>query len=166
MIRQATSHDIKALADIGLTTFLETYAHLNTPENMEKYLVGKFTEESIGLEMNETGTIFLVEEEHQALLSYAKMRVNLTEMPDPKAIELERFYVKKTAQGQKLGKKMIDACIEMAKNQDFNLFWLGVWEHNHKAIGFYEAMGFTQFGKHVFQLGDDAQTDFLMKKQI
>ena len=44
--------------------------------------------------------------------------------------------------------------------------WLGVWEHNHKAIKFYQDKGFVRFGEHVFVLGEDRQTDFLMKKTL
>jgi ribosomal protein S18 acetylase RimI-like enzyme len=44
--------------------------------------------------------------------------------------------------------------------------WLGVWEKNEKAIQFYKKWGFVQFDKHLFQLGDDAQTDIMMKLQL
>jgi ribosomal protein S18 acetylase RimI-like enzyme len=44
--------------------------------------------------------------------------------------------------------------------------WLGVWEHNHQAIKFYTTWGFEKFGDHLFLLGDDPQTDWLMKKEL
>lgn len=43
---------------------------------------------------------------------------------------------------------------------------LGVWEHNHRALRFYEKNGFIAFGTHIFQLGNDQQTDILMKKSV
>ena len=42
--------------------------------------------------------------------------------------------------------------------------WLGVWEQNPRAIRFYEKNGFVPFDTHVFILGEDKQTDILMKK--
>jgi ribosomal protein S18 acetylase RimI-like enzyme len=44
--------------------------------------------------------------------------------------------------------------------------WLGVWEENQKAIRFYKKNGFVEFGKHIFRLGDDDQTDIMMKLDI
>ncbi|MEY3918157.1 MAG: Protease synthase and sporulation negative regulatory protein 1, partial [Bacteroidota bacterium] len=44
--------------------------------------------------------------------------------------------------------------------------WLGVWEHNPRAIRFYEKQGFVKFDQHIFQLGDDEQTDILMKLSL
>jgi len=47
-----------------------------------------------------------------------------------------------------------------------NYAWLGVWEENHRAIQFYAKNGFVTFDKHVFTLGDEQQTDLLMKLKI
>jgi ribosomal protein S18 acetylase RimI-like enzyme len=44
--------------------------------------------------------------------------------------------------------------------------WLGVWEKNERAINFYHRWGFEKFGEHDFILGDDVQTDWLMKKEL
>ena len=41
--------------------------------------------------------------------------------------------------------------------------WLGVWQENPKAIQFYTKNGFEVFDQHVFKLGDEEQTDFLMR---
>jgi ribosomal protein S18 acetylase RimI-like enzyme len=46
------------------------------------------------------------------------------------------------------------------------MIWLGVWEHNEHAISFYKKFGFEQFGDHIFMLGNDAQTDLLLKKNL
>jgi ribosomal protein S18 acetylase RimI-like enzyme len=43
---------------------------------------------------------------------------------------------------------------------------LGVWEQNENAIAFYTKKGFEIFDRHIFKLGDDPQTDFLMKLKI
>jgi ribosomal protein S18 acetylase RimI-like enzyme len=44
--------------------------------------------------------------------------------------------------------------------------WLGVWEKNEPAIRFYEKNGFKKFSKHIFKLGNDEQTDLLLKKTL
>jgi ribosomal protein S18 acetylase RimI-like enzyme len=56
--------------------------------------------------------------------------------------------------------------LEIAKLKKSDFVWLGVWEHNKKAIGFYRKNGFEVFDHHVFVLGNDHQTDLLMKKTV
>jgi ribosomal protein S18 acetylase RimI-like enzyme len=98
------------------------------------------------------------------IIGYAKMRVNLVENPDMKSLEIERIYISKDYHGQKYGAMLMQKCIDVAIENNYESIWLGVWEHNPKAINFYQKWGFEIFGEHIFQLGDDAQTDFLMKK--
>ena len=53
---------------------------------------------------------------------------------------------------------------EKAFEKNKQYIWLGVWEKNESALGFYRTIGFIPFGTHVFKLGDELQTDILMKK--
>jgi len=47
-----------------------------------------------------------------------------------------------------------------------NYVWLGVWEKNINAIAFYKRLGFYEDGRHPFKMGDELQTDFIMKKLV
>jgi ribosomal protein S18 acetylase RimI-like enzyme len=44
--------------------------------------------------------------------------------------------------------------------------WLGVWEQNHRALQFYKKNGFVPFDTHIFKLGNDEQTDIMMKLEL
>lgn len=79
-----------------------------------------------------------------------------------KGVEIERIYVIKQMKGRGIGRLMIEKTMEIAKNNGFDYVWLGVWADNAAAIAFYQKMGFTIFGEHIFMMGDDAQKDFLM----
>jgi len=35
-----------------------------------------------------------------------------------------------------------------------------------RAIGFYKKNGFSEFDKHIFRLGNDEQTDIMMKLKL
>ena len=163
-IRIATIKDVDQLCEIGKTTFVETYGDQNTPENLKNYLQEKFNKEQISDEIQTPKTIFLLVELGNETIGYAKMRINLEENPDEKALEIERIYISKKYHGQKYGAMLMQKCIDVAQENHYDSLWLGVWEHNPKAISFYQKWGFEVFGEHIFQLGDDAQTDFLMKK--
>jgi ribosomal protein S18 acetylase RimI-like enzyme len=83
-----------------------------------------------------------------------------------KTIEIERIYSTQEYIGKKAGKSLMEACLDVAREQDCETIWLGVWEHNPRAIAFYEKWGFEKFGSHPFLLGTDLQTDLLMKKNL
>jgi ribosomal protein S18 acetylase RimI-like enzyme len=163
-IKIATIDDITPLCEIGIKTFIETYGNQNTPQDLKKYLEGKFNKKQISDEILTPKTIFLLVELETEIIGYAKMRVNLVENSDMKSLEIERIYISKDYHGQKYGAMLMQKCIDVAIENNYESIWLGVWEHNPKAINFYQKWGFEIFGEHIFQLGDDAQTDFLMKK--
>ena len=163
-IRAATESDIELLCAIGMKTFVETYEQQNTPENLQNYLQEKFNEKQISDEIQTPKNVFLLVELEDKTIGYAKMRVNLIENPDENSLEIERIYIIKDYHGQKYGALLMQKCVDFAIENNYESLWLGVWEHNPKAIRFYQKWGFELFGEHIFQLGDDAQTDFLMKK--
>lgn len=163
-IKIATIEDITLLCEIGIKTFVETYGNQNTPEDLKKYLEEKFNKKQISDDILTPKTIFLLLELENEIIGYAKMRVNLVENPDMKSLEIERIYINRDYHGQKYGAMLMQKCIDVAIENNYESIWLGVWEHNPKAINFYQKWGFEIFGEHIFQLGDDAQTDFLMKK--
>ena len=58
---------------------------------------------------------------------------------------------------------MLQKSIDVARNMELDFVWLGVWENNLKAIGFYVNNGFIQFGSHEFKFGSEMQTDLILK---
>lgn len=60
----------------------------------------------------------------------------------------------------------MDKALEIALKNQHDFVWLGVWEKNTRAIHFYMKNGFVAFDKHIFQLGNDKQTDIMMKLML
>ena len=81
-----------------------------------------------------------------------------------------RKYLEEGFSIEKLTSELNDknAAFYLAENSDnvVGYVWLGVWEENPRAIRFYEKNGFVAFDKHIFRLGDDEQTDIMMKKKL
>lgn len=156
------------IADLSRTTFYDSFAHFNTAENMDKFMDGPFTREALIAEVGAPGNIFLLAYEAGEPLGYVRMREseNPTELGDVKAIEIARIYVVKESIGKGVGGLLLERCIHIAKEQNKDIIWLGVWEHNPRAIAFYSKWGFEKFGSHPFMLGDDRQTDWYMKKNL
>ena len=58
---------------------------------------------------------------------------------------------------------MYNKALQIAQEKNVGYLWLGVWEENHRALAFYKKNGFVEFDKHIFKLGNDPQTDIMMK---
>jgi ribosomal protein S18 acetylase RimI-like enzyme len=58
------------------------------------------------------------------------------------------------------------ACLDEARTRGCDVIWLDVWEHNLRARAFYRKWGFSEAGTQPFKLGDDMQTDLLMRRPV
>lgn len=167
-IRKVTLDDIGQLQKISRETFSETFSSSNTDENMKKYLAERFSNETLAREIgNESSEFYFALFENQ-VIGYLKLNfgTSQTELKDEKALEIERIYVLKEFHGKKVGQILYENAIEVAKQKKSDYVWLGVWEENPRAISFYKKNGFVEFDKHIFKLGDDEQTDVMMKLKL
>jgi ribosomal protein S18 acetylase RimI-like enzyme len=57
---------------------------------------------------------------------------------------------------------LITEAFDAARTAGARHLWLGVWEHNARALRFYAKCGFVDVGSHDFVLGTDRQTDRVM----
>ncbi|UGU16756.1 GNAT family N-acetyltransferase [Sinomicrobium kalidii] len=167
-IRKATLTNIEELQKIGKQTFAETFASGNSEEDMKAYLDQSFSKEKLQTELSDKNSEFYFAVLDDNVIGYLKINVgqSQTEVKDEKALEIERIYVLKEFHGKKVGQLLYEKAIEISKQKDIDYVWLGVWEENPRAIRFYEKNGFVEFDKHIFKLGDDEQTDIMMKLQM
>lgn len=160
--------DIDQLQKIGKQTFSETFSDGNTEENMAKYLNEGFSIEKLTKELNDKNAEFYFATIGEKVIGYLKLNFgqSQTELRDDNALEIERIYVVKEFHGKQVGQSLYDKALEIARKKQFNFVWLGVWEENPRAINFYKKNGFIEFDKHIFKLGNDEQTDIMMKLKI
>jgi ribosomal protein S18 acetylase RimI-like enzyme len=81
-------------------------------------------------------------------------------------MEIARIYAMKQMIGKGAGKILMQSSIDIAKEKNKAVIWLGVWEKNQRAIDFYTKWGFEKFDETDFLLGSDVQRDWLMRKFI
>lgn len=167
-IRKLNIDDLEALRNLSIQTFKETFEEVNTEEDMQKYLDEKLSIEKLKTELENPNSEFYFAENNEEILGYLKLNFKdaQTEKLAENHFEIERIYVLKAFLGQKIGQILFDKAIEIGREKNLEYVWLGVWEENHRAIRFYEKNGFEIFGKHDFVLGEDVQTDLLMKMKI
>jgi diamine N-acetyltransferase len=167
-IVKAKPADMAQLRQLAIETFTDTYAAKNDPIEFAKYLEQAFEENSFMAHIHNTDIQYFIAIQGLKWVGYIKLNCNdaQTEPEGTTAIELERIYVLSEFKGQKIGQKLIERAMEIGKSLGKNYLWLGVWEQNPEAIAFYEKMGFTVYGTHVFTIGNENQTDYMMRKYL
>lgn len=167
-IRYANPADAELIADMSRTTFYETFAPSNSKENMDRFMNEQFTREALMKEVGAEGNIFFLAYNIDEPVGYVRMRDDEKKEKENglPSIEIARIYAVSSAIGKGVGSILMQECLRVAVERHKKLIWLGVWEKNERAIQFYSKWGFKKFDEHIFRLGDDAQTDWLMRKTL
>ena len=167
-LRRCRPDDLDALRAIALRTYDEAFRPLNTDAVMEAYLSHAFDRARVEEELDDRDSRFFFLYVAGDLAGYLKLNAGKAQT-DPRgddALEIERIYVDRPFQGRGLGAVLVGKAFEVAREEGKRTVWLGVWEKNTGAIRFYERMGFTRSGTHVFLMGKERQNDFIMSRSV
>ncbi|MDP4094000.1 MAG: GNAT family N-acetyltransferase [Bacillota bacterium] len=167
-IKECTIDDLSVLRELSYNTYNDTFRHMNTPSNMDAYLQKAFDTDKLREELINSNSLFYFLYADGQLAGYLKLNEHVaqTDINDPQSIEVERIYVTKEFQGKGLGHILLNKAIETAGIRKKSYIWLGVWEKNEKAIQFYKRNGFYVVGNHSFYMGEEEQTDFILRKDL
>lgn len=167
-IKKASIQDVEKLQAISRQTFSEAFAEVNSEENMTKYLDESFATEKLTKELNNPSSYFYFAVLDKKVIGYLKLNTKdaQTEKQELDALEVQRIYVAKEFYGKKVAQALYAQAEQTAQELKASYMWLGVWEENFRASSFYTKNGFVQFDTHIFRVGDDEQTDLLMKKVL
>jgi diamine N-acetyltransferase len=167
-LRRAQPGDAKSLAVLAERTFREAFAAVNTPENMDLHCRNTYGEALQAQEIADPDKVTLLSEVGGTLVGYAQVRWGKT---PPFVVarapgEIQRLYVSSECHGTGVARELMEACLREIVARGCDVVWLGVWEHNPRAIAFYRKIGFVEVGEHIFPLGNDPQRDVVMARPI
>ncbi|MBZ3691936.1 GNAT family N-acetyltransferase [Phyllobacterium calauticae] len=164
ILRSATTDDASALSSFAARCFQETFGPDNKPSDMKAYLSNAFSPAIQAAEIADDAAIVILALDDRAttgqLAGYAHLVTHDTD------IQLKRLYVDASWQGCGLATRFMDRIFEECRWRGTDRLWLTVWTQNHRAIAFYEKIGFRVSGAETFMLGEDAQTDHVMEMAV
>jgi tRNA (Thr-GGU) A37 N-methylase/ribosomal protein S18 acetylase RimI-like enzyme len=165
-IRIADTGDAQLLAELGERTFRETFGAANTPQDMAAYTSCSFGLHTQAMELADEASTFLIAEVAGIAVGYARIRSGLAPacVAGIRPVEIVRFYVDGPWIGTDVSGVLMAACLAETRKRSSDVVWLDVWEHNPRAIAFYEKWGFSIVGTQDFLLGNDVQHDLLMAR--
>lgn len=168
IIRPAGPRDLQPLLELGRRTFIDTFAEHNDPEDFAVCLEEHYSLARFQRDMADRRTRFFVVESNSSLLAYARVRRGRVPVcvGDPTALEIEKFYVDQPHIGRGIGARLMTYCLRFAARHGHKTIFLSVWEHNARAIRFYEKWGYRKVGEHIFHVGSDPQIDWWLMRAV
>lgn len=167
-IRPAVLEDAELLADLGARTFRETFEAICSPQDLASFLAAAYSEALQRDELADATRPGLVLEIAGVPVGFAQLRLGHREpcVPGQRPAELQRIYLLMSAQGGGHGATLMAASVELARSRGADLLWLGVWEHNDRALAFYGRSGFREAGDHIFTIGQQVDRDLILVKEL
>ncbi len=168
IIRKAAFSDAALIADLSRETFYDTFAAFNSAADMDLFMETQFSRELLMAELYLPLNHFYIAEEDGVVVGYTRLRENNNppNLEGLQTLEIARIYAIKDYLGKGVGEQLMKHALLLAEQLGKEIVWLGVWTNNARAIRFYTRWGFEKFSDHIFMLGNDPQTDWLMKKVI
>jgi diamine N-acetyltransferase len=167
-IQEATFNQLPAMRQVAISSYADTFADSNTPENLQAFFDTNYNLPQLEQEFYEPDSKLYLALENQEVVGFIRLRKTdeVASYLGKNVIELQRLYVLTAAQGKSVGRLLMEKALDYAVSNQFEWIWLGVWEKNFRAQQFYYRWGFERFSEHTFWMGDDPQVDWLLKKKL
>ncbi len=165
-IRRAGPQDASVLAEVGLDTFVETFAHLYPPEDLADFLAQAYTPGAFARYLDDADHGLWIAECDGRALGY--VQAGACTLPHaevtPDCGEVKRLYVRREAQGSGLGTRLLTVALDWLAAPGRRL-WIGVWSQNFGAQRLYARHGFEQVGEYQFPVGRTLDDEIILSRE-
>ncbi|MBS1682835.1 MAG: GNAT family N-acetyltransferase [Bacteroidetes bacterium] len=167
-IRKAKFEEVLAVRQLAIEVYTDTFATQNTKANMDAFFTESYSIEKFNSEFNEPDSVLYVAVDDLKIIGFLRLRRHneVDGQLGKNHIELQRLYIHRDYQGGEASRLLMEEALNYAKQRNFEWLWLGVWEKNFRAQKFYARWGFEKFSEHIFHMGEDPQTDWLLKLKL
>ena len=167
-LRRAVAGDAPSIAVIAERTFRDAFGAHNSPDNMDLHCARHYGPDIQAREIADRGLVTRLAIAEGQIVGFTQVTLAKAHpsVAAKHAAELNRIYVAAEQQGKGVAQALMRDVFATAAAAGADRLWLGVWEHNPKAIAFYRKFGFEIVGEHSFMLGQERQRDVLMAAGI
>ncbi len=162
-----TADNAAALAELGTTTFIETFGASYAAEDLHAFLEQVHSLPAVLGELADPGLHFQLAELDGELVGYIKVgKVYVpAPSPSPAAQELRQLYVLEKQTGRGIGKRLMAWANQKFAELGADEVYVSVFSENHRAIGFYQSFGFEKIGEYGFKVGQQVDREWIMRRK-
>ena len=166
MIRRAVPADASTLSALGARTFIDSFGHLYSKEDLQAFLDESHAVEAYAdLLANPAYALWLAEKQGAAI-GYALAGPCGLPHEDAKPAdgELKRLYMLPSAQGGGVGARLFEAALAWLERDGPRTLWISVWSENYGAQRLYARYGFEKAGEYEFIVGEQRDHEFMYRR--
>lgn len=164
--RDARPDDGPELDAMARAVWLETFGHSGSAEDIALYLAKAYGPDGdLIRHLSDPDHRFRLACADGAIVGYAKL--SRPWLPaqwfGPNAKQLSQLYVTGEQRGAGVARSLMDWSIASARAENADELLLTVWEHNPRALRFYQKLGFQHIGDYDFPMGAQIDRDLIMR---
>ena len=152
LVRLAARSDAASLARVRAS--IDPEDHTSASASFERLLA------------ENNGLVYVADSEDVVIGYVALQQITHSAVQARSPLQLWQLYVIPAFQGSGVAAQLIDAALAHARGRKHDVIWLGVSEHNDRAIAFYRKHGFESLGIHLVGTADHAHQDLLMSRSV
>jgi len=155
-ITKPNLNDLPILTEIARKSFWESHGHSAAAEDIQGYVNSKLNEEAFRAELLDERNIFHWMHHNRRPAGYSKIVLDspLEEVAAQNVTKLERLYFLEEFHGLGLAQQLFEHNLHIAKQANQAGVWLCTWTENHRAIAFYQKLGFQIIGESNFKISE------------
>lgn len=171
LVRRAINADLAALASLAARLFPLGCEGTNE-EDLAAYIAAELTPARFGEYLADPDVVVLVAEEEGALAGYLMLALRSPQelaaaLADPASLgELRKLYVDPARHGRGTAQALMREALRVLHDSGATAVWLSTFSGSLRAHAFYARQGFEKIGEKVFQVGRDAQRDFVLLRRL
>jgi len=170
-VRTARNEDARIVAALAAETFPAACPPGTSPEAIAEFIAEKLSETAFSAHLADPERTILLADVDGEIAGYTMLIGGEPEDTDVAAavtsrptVELSKCYVRENFRGLGVATALMAASLDAADAQRAASVWLGVNQHNARAIRFYEKSGFSRVGTKHFLVGTELHDDYVLER--
>lgn len=169
-LRRAVPGDESRLSLVGAATFLDSYARLLPAADIIAHAAHQHAPAVYARWLEDGGSFCWLCEQPpgDAPVGYAVATRPDLPMPDiaEDDLEIRRIYLLHRYQRGGLGRRLMQAVEQAAREAGMRRLLLGVYSRNTAALDFYARLGFSEAGTRQFRVGANHYFDYILQRRL
>lgn len=155
--------DASALSRVGARAF--PVGHPVSQADIDAYVRAHFGEAHFAADLADAQRTFFVACDQNTPVAFAVLLEGTTDgyiAHLGHTVEVQRIYADPAYHGSGAARELMAYTLQRAKERGFKYAWLGAWEGNARAQGFYAKFGFRKVGAREIWVGEDLHRDDIL----
>ncbi len=165
--RRATPADSLPLRTLATQVFLDTYATHGINEALAREVATVYSAEVFDRRLRDADVELLLVTSGGYTVGFVDISFATScPVPDVRGAEVFRLYVQRPFLRRGLGRSLLAKAEASARARGLEALWLTAWAGNHRALAFYQSLGFRDIGTTEYVIDGVGHENRVLRKTL